>query len=361
MGVRRVRVLVDGAEASELQSPCDPTRMAPCPTSFRPSLRLGLADGVHTVGVEATDSAGNVARADHTVSVDRNPPALAFAPSRGGRTVVVDVADPGSGVASGAIAVRRGRTFRSLPTRLAGGRLIARLRRGSRRGRTFQATATDQLGRTSTIGGAPVVLRAGFGSRLRRTARGSLTSGRTVRGRLVRPGGRPLAGQTIAITQVVAVDGATPQVVAQVQTGADGRFRATVAPGPSRSLRVTSPGTGGLQAALRKLFLRVRWRSTLRLAPRALAPGGRVRISGRLHLGGAQLPPSGKLVELQAFDRGRWRLFASTRARGPRGAWTTSYRFGSARGTYRMRARIRRDGRLPFVLGYSPVRTVRVG
>ena len=124
---------------------------------------------------------------------------------------------------------------------------------------------------------------------------------------------------------------------------------------------MTSPGTGGLQAGLRKLFLRVRWRSTLRLSPRVVPAGGRVRISGRLRLAGAQLPPSGKPVELQAFDRGRWRLFASTRARGPQGRWATSYRFGAGRGTYRMRARIRRDGRLPFVLGYSPVRTVRVG
>ena len=151
-------------------------------------------------------------------------------------------------------------------------------------------------------------------------------------------------------------------MVAQVQTGADGRFRASVAPGPSRSLRVTSPGTGGLQAALRKLFLRVRWRSTLRLAPRALAPRwSRADLRPAASSAARSCRRQGKLVELQAFDRGRWRLFAFHTGAGPARAWTTSYRFGSARGTYRMRARIRRDGRLPFVLGYSPVRTVRVG
>ena len=361
VGIRRLRVLVDGAEARAIDLPCDATRVAPCPTSVRPQVALGLADGAHTVTMEATDSAGNVARADRQVLMDRNAPALAFAPSRGGRTIVVDAADPGAGLASGAIAVERGGTFRPLPTRVAAGRLVARLRRGSRRGRTFSATATDNLGRTSAIVGAPVRLRAGFGARLRRATGGSLTRPRTVRGRLVRHGGRPLAGQPVTVVQTVSMDGAQPQVVAVAQTGADGRFSATVPPGPSRSLRVTSPGTGGLQAGLRKLFLRVRWRSTLRLSPRAVSAGGRVRISGRLRLAGAQLPPSGKPVELQAFDRGRWRLFASTRARGPQGRWATSYRFGAGRGTYRMRARIRRDGRLPFVLGYSPVRTVRVG
>jgi hypothetical protein len=123
---------------------------------------------------------------------------------------------------------------------------------------------------------------------------------------------------------------------------------------------VTSAGDGGLQAGLRHLSLRVRWSSTLQLSPRAVPPGGRVRISGRLRLGGARLPASGKLVELLAYDRGQWRLFSSTRA-GASGRWATSYRFTRGRGTYRMRARMRRDGRLPFVLGYTPVRSVRVG
>ena len=83
-----------------------------------------------------------------------------------------------------------------------------------------------------------------------------------------------------------------------------------------------------------------------------------MRLSGRLRLGAATLPPSGKLVELQAFDRGRWRVFATTRARGARGAWSASYRFGTRAGSYRIRVRIRRDGALPYELGYS--RSVRV-
>ena len=126
-------------------------------------------------------------------------------------------------------------------------------------------------------------------------------------------------------------------------------------------LRVTSPGTGGLQAGLRTLRVHVPWRSSLTVRPRRARRGGRVRLSGRLRLSGATLPPSGKLVELQAFDRGRWRVFATTRARGARAAWRTSYRFGSRAGTYRIRARIRREGTIPYDLGYSRPARVSVG
>jgi hypothetical protein len=157
------------------------------------------------------------------------------------------------------------------------------------------------------------------------------------------------------------VDGAAFRLVGTVRTGRRGEFRIHLLAGTSRVLRITSPGTGGLQAALRRLHVSVPWRSSLHARPSALPRGGRVRLSGRLRLGAARLPPSGKLVELQAFDRGRWRVFATTRARGARAAWTASYRFGSRAGTYRVRARIRREGTLPYELGYSrPVR-VTVG
>ena len=132
-------------------------------------------------------------------------------------------------------------------------------------------------------------------------------------------------------------------------------------PGASRVLTVRSPGTGGLQAARRRLNLRVPWSSTLRIRPRALPPGGRIRLTGRLRLRGFELPRSGKRVELQAFDRGRWRVFATTRAFGPRGRWRASYEFGTTGGSYRIRVRIPYEGTLPFDRGFSPTATVTVG
>ena len=81
-----------------------------------------LPDGRHTVGVEATDTAGNVTRVDRAVAVDRNAPALSFVPSSGGRRIAVDAVDPGTGVTGGTIEARRRgqRAFRPLRTSLRG-------------------------------------------------------------------------------------------------------------------------------------------------------------------------------------------------------------------------------------------------
>jgi hypothetical protein len=46
-----------------------------------------------------------------------------------------------------------------------------------------------------------------------------------------------------------------------------------------------------------------------------------IRLARRLRIGGHALPESGRLVEPQAFDRGRRHLSATTRARGARARW----------------------------------------
>jgi hypothetical protein len=363
VGIRQARVLVDGAQAQVVTPSCDFRAVVPCGqvTERVQALGAALPDGVHTVSVEATDSAGNVARADRQVQADRNPPAVAFAPSRGrGRRVVVDVPDAGAGAVSGSVAVRRNGRFRAVPSVLRGAQLVARLGR-SRAGLTLRATAADRVGHSATITGAPVRLRAGFGPRLRASVRGGLRRGPVMRGRLRAWGGRALPGQTITVTQRLRQDGARPTVAATAQTGPGGRFQVRLPAGGSRVLRVTSPGSGGLQAGLRRLGYRVPWRSTLRIAPRRLAPGGRIRITGRLRLRGATLPASGARVELQAFDRGRWRVFATTRTRGARARWEASYRFGTLAGIYRIRARIPAVGSVPYDRGYTRPVSVTVG
>jgi hypothetical protein len=365
VGVREARVLVDGAQVHAVTPPCDFTRVVPCGQVPEGAVRLGAAvpDGSHTLTVEATDTAGNVARADRQVTVDRNPPALAFVPATGRRRIALDVSDAGAGVASGTIEVRRRRSgaFRPLPVLLRRGRLVGVLQRGSRRGMTIRASATDAVGHRAVVAGAPVRLRAGFGRRLRSSVRAGLGRGKVVRGRLTKPGGRPLAGREITVMQTLRVDGAAPELAGRAVTGPRGGFRLRAPAGASRLLHVLSPGTGGLQAARRTLHLRVPWSSSLTIRPRFLAPGGRMRLSGRLRLRGLTLPRSGKRVELQAFDGGRWRVFATTRARGPRARWRASYRFGSRPGSYPIRVRVPYEGTVPFDRGYSrPVR-VTVG
>ena len=109
VGVRRVRILVDGAQVRAIAPGCDYTRVAPCGQVPERAVRLGAAvpDGSHVVGVEATDTAGNVARVDRRVTVDRNPPPLEFLPARGRKRIAVAARDAGSGTTAGTIEVRR--------------------------------------------------------------------------------------------------------------------------------------------------------------------------------------------------------------------------------------------------------------
>jgi hypothetical protein len=364
VGIKQVRVLVDANPVRSVRPACDFTYMVPCGQVAERSLSLGddLPDGRHTLRVEAMDSADNVAVRDTEVAVDRHAPELVFVPSGGGRTVRVDVSDPGSGVTGGTIEVRRRHVFQPLATTLANGRLVARLDHGTRRGKTFRVTATDAVGHQAQMVGSPVRLRAGFGRRYRSSARGSVRRTTLVHGRLRADDGSPLANQTITISQRVRVDGAPLPVVARATTGGRGAFHVRIPAGPSRVLQVDSPGSNGLLSARRTLRLRVPWSSSLHIRPRHVAVGGTIRLSGRLVLRGATLPPSGKLLDLQAFDRGRWRVFATTRARGERASWRARYHFGArGRGSYRIRVRIRREGTLPFELGYSRPATVHVG
>jgi hypothetical protein len=71
---------------------------------------------------------------------------------------------------------------------------------------------------------------------------------------------------------------------------------------------------------------------------------------------------AGKLIVLQAYDRGRWRTFATTRS-GKAGRLARRYRFTrtfSPR-TYRFRARLPREGAYPYSTGNSCTVRVRVG
>jgi hypothetical protein len=91
--------------------------------------------------------------------------------------------------------------------------------------------------------------------------------------------------------------------------------------------------------------------------PGGSAIGGTIRLSGRPK--GLPLPKSGKIVDLQAYEAGRWRTFDTVRARR-RARYATRYHFVRAQPgrTFRFRARVRRDDSYAYDLGYS--RRVRV-
>jgi hypothetical protein len=168
--------------------------------------------------------------------------------------------------------------------------------------------------------------------------------------------GRPLAGAAVCVRSRVTRPGARDRGVRVVKTGASGRFRFRAPAGPSRVLRVVY-GPPGAPPSCVLLRLGVRARVGLRATPQALRNGDTVRLRGRVR--GRPYPLRGALVELQAFDGGRWRTFELTRARRPRGRFAASYRFSrtfSAR-SFRFRARLRPQDAYPYRRAASrPVR-----
>ncbi len=94
-------------------------------------------------------------------------------------------------------------------------------------------------------------------------------------------------------------------------------------------------------------------------ATKRVRPGGRVRFRGSLR--GKPVPRRGKLVELQAFDGGKWRTFSQPRSRKD-GRYKAAYRLRRTFGprTFRFRARVRRENGYPYELGFSRRVKVRV-
>jgi len=361
-GIRRVAL--SGAPAAASDRPCDFTRPVPCSAAsgrFTPEPRL--PEGVHEVTVTAEDVARNPASQTRTVRIDGTPPTARIAVARR-KTILVDVGDNVSGVASGQIQVRdtTRQPFRTLPTRLEGGRLRATMDRGRADRSDVRVIVDDVAGNR----------REGLGTKLRITGGRAGRRGLRVRGgRVTVPHGRRLLlrgrisllrGRSVGSAEVIATTsvarGGAPQVpLARVAAGPTGRFALRLPAGPSRVLHLSSPGAGDALGATGRLSIRVPASSSIRASRRALGGPGRVRFSGRVRRAGQPLPPRGLLVILQGFDAGRWRTFADTRT-DARGRWATPYRFSGNPGTYPVRARLRRQARFPFVLGYS--RTVRV-
>ena len=205
-----------------------------------------------------------------------------------------------------------------------------------------------------SCGPSGAVVEASLSGRARRTVR----YGRPVAiaGRALLPGGTPAAGATVLI---LAGDSALTEVTRAV-AGADGSFRAAVPPGTSRTVRAAFRAAAGDAALACSPTARVvvRAKGRLRARPHRLRAGRVVRFRGRI---AGPLPAGGKLLDLQAFDGGRWRKFATTRTRRG-GSYRARYRFTRlARAkVYRFRVRIPREAGFPYATGRSNVVKVRV-
>jgi hypothetical protein len=357
-GIRTVQLVVDGVERSRADQTCDFTRPVPCPATPSGTFTLaGVGDGNHDVSVVATDAAGNSSTQAAKVALDANPPAVTLSRATG-HTIRVRLADGASGVAGGGIEVRdsTGAPFRSLPTTLKGSMLSAKLDHGRASRIGIRVSAADNAG--NAIAGQLVEMKLSHVRRGRVSLR--YNRGITITGSLRTRDGVTVTGQPIQVQQTVRQTGASSQLVQTLATDARGRCSFRAAAGPSRRLRFSFPGGGDALPRARAASVFVHATSTIHASPRVISEGGRVRFFGRLGLRFARIPRGGKLVDLQAFDRGRWRTFATARARGSKGAWSSTYRFGKSPGTYRVRLRIRREAVFPYDLGYSRSVTVRV-
>jgi hypothetical protein len=214
--------------------------------------------------------------------------------------------------------------------------------------------------RRGSVNGA----NGGDGVVLKRTGRYRVTTSFAkrrplLRGTLTRSGA-PVADAVLDVLAQTSVNGAATRKIAEARTDAQGRYRLRAPGGPSRSLRVAYKaylGDSGY-AAQTSVLQRVRASVQLRARTHHVSLRGTARFAGAVR--GGYVPRRGKVIELQAFDAGRWRTFETVRT-NRKGRFSARYSFkhiGFPR-SYRFRARSRFEPGYPFLLGVS--RSVRVG
>jgi hypothetical protein len=144
-----------------------------------------------------------------------------------------------------------------------------------------------------------------------------------------------------------------------VRTSQRGKIRFVMRAGSSRTLRLSYCAPGG--GAVRQLRMAVSASSEIATKKRRLRNGQSMQLFGRLR--GTAVPPNGKLIEIQAFFRGRWRTVSTVRSNS-RGYWSFRYRFDGTRGrvVYRFRAFLPPETGYPYEPGKSPeVHVVVIG
>jgi hypothetical protein len=224
--------------------------------------------------------------------------------------------------------------------------------------KTIVAPAPDR----GAANGTPASDAARFTGKRNRTVTTSFTHRRLrVRGRLVGPDGKPIAGARIDVLAQLHRAGSRFRAIGHATTSRKGGFSYKAPPGASRTLRFgyRSHVNDATFTATLDVLQRVRASAILHASRHRVPAGGRVTFRGRLR--GGYVPPRGKLVELQATDRGRWRTFALVRS-DRRGNFRYRYRFASGGPRrFAFRARIRFERAYPYVLGYSGRTRVAVG
>jgi hypothetical protein len=358
-----------------------------------------IGEGVHRVEYYARDAAGNVddgatvngiANRDPraaSVRIDRTPPTVAFANSQDPREpellrASIDDRLAGADPSRGWIGVRpigSGAAFRRLPHLPgANGELRARWDSDSfpPGDYEFQVTAYDAAGNATTTAKrrndaamilsnplkATTSLSADLG---RRPAEPAIRFGRRVRlaGKLTTGIRTPLGGMLVRIVERFA-QGPGPAVrVSTTETDARGNYSLRLAPGPSREVAATFPGSATLGRST-SAQLSIGVRSAVRLR----ASSGVARVGGPpLVFRGAVSPPQaigrdGEAVQLQFRVPGReWSEFRTIQT-DRRGRFRYAYRFSDddSRGArFQFRAYVPTQNDWPYEPGGSRPVVVR--
>jgi hypothetical protein len=347
------------------------------------------APGEYRLHVWLEDAAGNQREANAAVAVplrfDPEPPELAFVqtdptdPLR----VAVNAVDRHSGINGGEIEMRAvdTTTWHSLSSKVEGSQLVAyvddeRFRNGLYE---FRAHAEDRAGNeasTSTrTDGAKASLRLparidthlAVGVPIRRTRGNRRRLGSTsvvpfrhqlrLRGHLANSDGQPIEGATIEALEDRALGALFP--IGLATTNRAGRFNYVLRAARNRDVQFRYSGSRRIGTATSKFRLRVRGTTSIAVDRATVRNGRSVGFSGRVAT--RPIPAAGKLLEMQAHFRGKWRTFSTLRT-DRRGRWKFRYRFGATLGrvTYRFRARVPTEGGYPFVDGNSQVARVVV-
>lgn len=258
-------------------------------------------------------------------------PVVAAHPSTNGGTTTT-TADP----------VERPGTPVSSPTSHAAPASSAVADRGTPNG----TPASDKVVLTALANNRSSTIKVKFGKRV------------PIGGKLLGPGGVPIANAVLDVQTRTALPGAPVAAAGKVVTGADGRFTYTAPAGPSRVVRIAyrSHMADASFADTSDVTLLVAAGVTIKATPTKVRNRHATVFTGQLL--GKPITKRGVVVDLQVFFRKKWRTFGAPRTNRA-GKYKFRYRFMAGAATWKFRARVRRETSYPYMLGYS-AKTVKV-
>jgi hypothetical protein len=310
----------DGLPAFLYLQPCAPSLNVDLPFDT-----TALSDGVHHLVVSVTNAAGvSTVALDRKLTVSNHPIVIASPQTSA-------AGQPSSAGHTTSIAAQNEQLLQTNPA--------------------------PQLGVNGTNATPSATLHVRWSATARTSLSGAYGRAQTVLGRLLAPGGAPIAGAHVQVLSTPSFQGASTVALATVRTATNGSFRVRLPAGVPSSRLTFAYSSHLAQVApdvTAALTLTIPARLTLDVTPRSSRIGGRIAFIGKLM--GAPLPPGGKQIVLEARTlNGPWRQFQVISS-AAHGRYRASYRFRLAGPiTYEFRAFSPREADYPYAAGASNV------